>query len=349
MATKDFSKMATKKLNALLETASDEDRVAIQDILDARAQALKAPAKGSTAQVMGQAEGQEYNNPEPLSPVEEELLKKAEEKPAKAKKLTDEERIALAEELREKVVNHRCQVVPFNTIDWVDGTIVGIVEEKRANKVLLAIKLDDGRRVVKVHDSNLLRIFEETVEPTKRASLRNGEKREEWTPEKMEAEVMEAAVNVGKFVTLKEGETEVVGRVMAVIPEKRSQRCLYRIEVEAPTEDNPKAIRTIHKVSASTDLTFSEDFDEKGKELNTKFIERRERAAAKAPLTPESRVVLAEEALKKAEEALKKAETILATRKEALEIAKKELDEFLANRTSVDGTAATPTAEEPLD
>src|SRR5699024_7601196 len=44
MATKKFSQMVTKKLNALLATASDEDKKAIEAVLAAREQAPAAPA-----------------------------------------------------------------------------------------------------------------------------------------------------------------------------------------------------------------------------------------------------------------------------------------------------------------
>ena len=43
MATKKFAQMTTKKLNALLATASDEDKKAIEAVLAAREQA-QAPA-----------------------------------------------------------------------------------------------------------------------------------------------------------------------------------------------------------------------------------------------------------------------------------------------------------------
>ena len=85
--------------------------------------------------------------------------------------MTDEERHVLAEELK-KNVNHRCQAVPFNTAEWVDGYIAGVIEEKRSNKVLYAIKTDDGRRIVKVYDSNLVHILDEVVEPEKKARVR---------------------------------------------------------------------------------------------------------------------------------------------------------------------------------
>ena len=175
MATMKFSQMTTKKLNALLATASDEDKKAIEAVLAAREQA-QAPA----APAAPEATAEETQ----LSPEEKAAIKAAEENGGlnpfynghkatqeKKPKMTDEDRHALAEELK-KNVNHRCQAVPFNTAEWVDGYIVGVIEEKRSNKVLYAIKTDDGRRIVKVHDSNLVRILDEVVEPEKKARAR---------------------------------------------------------------------------------------------------------------------------------------------------------------------------------
>ena len=110
-------------------------------------------------------------------------------------KMSDEERHTLAEELKEKVVNHRCQAVPFNTAEWVEGVVSGIIEDKRSNKVLLAIKLDDGRRIVKVHDSKLVKVLDEVVEPVKASRGRKQkdpsmiEEKTDWLPEEIEAAV----------------------------------------------------------------------------------------------------------------------------------------------------------------
>lgn len=48
MATKKFNQVTTKKLNALLATASDEDKAAIEAVLAAREQA-QAPAAAEEA------------------------------------------------------------------------------------------------------------------------------------------------------------------------------------------------------------------------------------------------------------------------------------------------------------
>ena len=108
MTTKKFSQMTTKKLNALLATASDEDKKAIEAVLAAREQA-QAPA--APAAPASEEETQ-------LSPEEEAAIKAAEENGGlnplyngskatqeKKPKMTDEGRHALAEELK-KNVNH---------------------------------------------------------------------------------------------------------------------------------------------------------------------------------------------------------------------------------------------------
>ena len=72
MVTVKFSQMTTKKLNALLATASDEDKAAIEAVLAAREQA-QAP-KAETP-----AETPVYEDETPLTPEEEAALKAAEE------------------------------------------------------------------------------------------------------------------------------------------------------------------------------------------------------------------------------------------------------------------------------
>lgn len=354
MATKKFAQMTTKKLNALLATASDEDKKAIEAVLAAREQA-QASAAEAPAEEAAPAAAEETAEETQLTAEEEAAIKAAEEngglnplyngsKATQEKKLkmTDEERHTLAEELK-KNINHRCQAVPFNTVEWVDGYIAGVIEEKRSNKVLYAIKTDDGRRIVKVHDSNLVRIFDETVEPEKKVRTRKAKEgsteKVEWTPEAIAAEVNEVIGNVGKAVKFEKyrttdaetGEEKIEyteGRIVAIVPDKRAQRLLYRISVPAPIEGNPLATKIMHKV-VTADLEIAQDFDAEGEELNKKYCERREAAATRTPLTPQDRFVKCEEAVKKAEEKLQKAQEELEAKKKQLEDAKKELDEYL--------------------
>ena len=359
MATKNFAQMTTKKLNALLATASDEDKKAIEAVLAAREQAQVSAAPASDEETQ-------------LSPEEEAAIKAAEENGGlnplhnsskatqeKKPKMTDEERHTLAEELK-KNINHRCQAVPFNTAEWVDGYIAGVIEEKRSNKVLYAIKTDDGRRIVKVHDSNLVRIFDEVAEPEKKVRTRKAKdgsvEKVEWTPEAIATAVNEVIGNVGKAVKFEKyrttnpetGEEKIEyneGRIVAIVPDRRAQRLLYRISVPTPIEGNPLATKIMHKV-ITADLEIAEAFDAEGEELNKKYCERREAASTRTPLTPQDRFVKCEEALKKAEEKLQKATEELEAKKQQLEDARKELDEWLAGQGASSTEASAETIEE---
>lgn len=370
MITKKFSQMTTKKLNALLATASDEDKKAIEAVLAAReqAQAPAAPAAPeATAEETPAAPASEEETQ--LSPEEEAAIKAAEEncgvnpmytgRTAERKpKMTDEDRQALAEELK-KNVNHRCQAVPFNTAEWVDGYIAGVIEEKRSNKVLYAIKTDDGRRIVKVHDSNLVRILDEVVEPEKKARARKAKDpadKIEWTPEVIAEEVNKVIGNVGKGVAFEKYRTTdengeehiemISGRIMAIVPDKRAQHLLYRISVPTPIEGNPLATKTMHKVVTTEGLLIAGEFDAEGAQLNAKYLERREVAATRTPLTPQDRVIRCEENVKKVEEKLQKVQEELEAKKKQLEDAKKELDEYFAAQVG-EAANAEPAAEEP--
>lgn len=375
MATKKFSQMTTKKLNALLATASDEDKKAIEAVLAAREQTQVSVSEETQPEVANSV--QEFEDTEnPLTPEEEAAIKAAEENGGinpmsnsskatqeKKPKMTDEDRHALAEELK-KNVNHRCQAVPFNTVEWVDGYIAGVIEEKRSNKVLYAIKTDDGRRIVKVHDSNLVRILDEVVEPEKKARARKVKDLADkigWTPEAIAEEVNEVIGNVGKTVEFEKYRTTdengeehiemVIGRIVAIVPDKRAQRLLYRISVPTPIEGNPVATKTMHKIVKAEGIKIAEEFDEEGAQLNAKYLERREAAATRTSLTPQDRVIRCEENVKKAEEKLQKAQKELEAKKKQLEDAKKELDEYLAgqvNGETAEAPAETTAEEESL-
>lgn len=366
MTAKNFKQMTTKKLNALMATASDEDKAAIEEVLAAREQA-QAPAAVEEAQTEAAEET-------PLTPEEEAIIKAAEENGGinpvyngskatleKKPKMTDEERHALAEELKANI-NHRCQAVPFNTAEWVDGYIAGVVEEKRSNKVLYAIKTDDGRRIVKVYDSNLVRIFDEVIVLEKKARNRKAKDSDaenvEWTPEAIAEEVNEVIGNVGKTVEFEKYRTTdengeehiemIMGRIVAIVPDKRAQRLLYRISVPTPIEGNPLAAKIMHKVVKAEDINIADEFDAEGQELNAKYRDRREAAATRTPLTPQDRVIRCEENLKKAEEKLQKAAEELEVKKTQLEEAKAELDTYLTAQTG-ETPAEEPAAEAPAE
>lgn len=338
MATQNFSAMTTKKLQALMQTANEADCAQIKTILEARTQ--KAVGKEQVA----------YEAEEPLTEAEEAMLAAAEAGEAtgeattqESTKMTDEDRDKLAEECKANV-NHKCQVVPFNTIDWVEGVIMGVVNDKRSNKVLYAIKTEEGKRIVKVYNSTLLKILEEVVEPVRKARAKSeaGEKTE-WSEEAIEAAWAETLPNVGKLVSYPISDEDNApmqeGRIVAIVPEKRAHKMLYRIEVVVAIEGQPNTTKLVHKVSTLPSLVMPETFDEVGAALNEKYLVRRANIATKSPATPESKVLAAEESLKKAEESLKKAQETFELRKAALETAKAELDAHLASQTQEESLA----------
>lgn len=374
MTTTKFLQMTTKKLNALLATASDEDKKAIEAVLAAREQAQVPAAPAAPEATAEETPASEEETQ--LSPEEEAAIKAAEENGGlnplyngskatqeKKSKMTDEDRHALAEELK-KNINHRCQAVPFNTVEWVDGYIAGVVEEKRCNKVLYAIKTNDGRRIVKVHDSNLVRILDEVVEPEKKIRahrVKDPVDKIEWTPEAIAEEINEVINNVGKTVEFEKYRTTdengeehiemVVGRIVAIMPDKRSQRLLYRISVPTPIEGNPFATRTMYRVTKAGGFKIAEEFDEEGAQLNAKYLERRGAAATRTPFTLQDRVIRCEENVKKVEEKMQKVQEELEAKKKQLEDAKKELDEYLASQTNgktAEAPAETTAEEESL-
>lgn len=322
MAQKNYAQMPTKKLNALLEKTTDEnEKAAIEKVLAKRGQL--APGDNAPATVNPNAElsAEEQAAIDAANGTEADASEKQAASTKKVKvKPTDEERIALAAKLREEAVGHKCQVVPFNSIEWVNGVIVAIVEEKRTNKCLYAVKADDGRRIVKAYGSELIKISDEVVELTRTPRGKSSkEELPEWTHEEIEKAIQEVIGNVGKQISYVEtgalgAEIEnaptILGRIISLVPNKRNHTILYRIEIQ-PAEDAPEGTpkKYAHKVTSNDKLAIAEELDDEGKKINEAFIARRngERKTPTAK-TPEEALAIAEQQLKKAEEHKAKAE-----------------------------------------
>jgi capsule polysaccharide export protein KpsE/RkpR len=105
---------------------------------------------------------------------------------------------------------------------------------------------------------------------------------------------------------------------MSLVPEKRAQKIFYRIMTDEG--------KTMHKVAGTDGITVQE-LDEKGQEINQKYMARKD--APRSAKTPQERVTFAEELVKKAEEALTKAQERLKRAQDTLEAAKAELNESL--------------------
>lgn len=323
MAQKNYAQMPTKKLNALLETVTDEsEKAAIEEVLAKRGQLTPSDNAPATVNPNAELSAEEQAAIDAANGTDADASEKQADTAKKVKvKPTDEERAALAAKLREEAVGHKCQVVPFNSIEWVNGVIVAIVEEKRTNKCLYAVKADDGRRIVKAYGSELIKISDETVELTRapRGGKSSKEELPEWTHEEIEKAVQEVIGNVGKQISYVEtgalgAEIEnaptILGRIISLVPNKRNHTILYRIEIQ-PAEDAPDGTpkKYAHKVTTNDKLAIAEELDDEGKKINEAFIARRngERKTPTAK-TPEEALAIAEQQLKKAEEHKAKAE-----------------------------------------
>lgn len=355
MAVKKFAQMSTKKLNALLETASDEDRVAIQAILDARAEkqtATVAELSDEEKQAMNESEGSE------LSDEEEQAIKNAEVNTPKTKnksgrkaspKLSEEELLEAEKQAKENV-GHRCTVLLPGTAIQVNGTIITTLKDKRAMRVYYVIETDavddmESRKIYKKFGSDEINVLDEVVELKKKTASKARVAKAKKDAGEWEAEAHDimaiASQNVGKVVELPAVGT---GRIVSLLNDKRSNGIYYRIE--AMDENGIK--KTKHKIinySRAEDGSIvlaeypemMEELDERGLEINQAYQERKTREPRKV-LTPEEKVLACEEAVEKAKITLEKARETLIMRETALEIAKSELNaKFDAQETLASG------------
>lgn len=342
MAKKNYSQMTTKKLNALLNAASDDNEKAlIQAELDARAAAAAEIANEPEDTTMPGGVGGDDVVVNELSETEQAEVAQAEANGGKrqaAPRMTDEERAALINDIRATMVNHRCEVLPIGKVTWVGGVITGITDDKRANNVMVVVKTDDGRTIRKCHNAETLRVLDEMVTPTGR-TRRTGSKVDKSTPwDTMDEEINAIIGNVGKTVTFQykaEDGSEVTteGRVLGIVPDKRVKMLLYRIKLSDGSN------KLVHK-SSKASLTFSE-LDDEGLKLQEAYKTRRE--SERTPKSLDEKIAAAELKLKRAEESLVKAKAELEALRAKAEATVKAAEEPKAPATE---PATEPAAED---
>lgn len=338
MATKKFAQMSTKKLNALLETASEEDATAIKAILDAREAKTAENTEGAE---LSEEEKKAIEAAENANKEAEKKSEKADKKGKgggrKASPKMSEEELTEAEKQAKENVGHRCSVILPGTAIRVDGTILTTLKDRRAMQVYYQVETDavddmESRKVYKKFGSDEITVLDEVVELKKKSESKARVAKKKMDAGEWEAEaeaIKEAASkNVGKTVQL---DAETTGRIISLLNDKRSGGMYYRIEFEDELGIKKNCHKVINYTKAEDgsivleDLEgLAEELDEKGQELNQAYMERKAREPRKV-LTPEERVLACEEAVKKAETSLQKAQETLESRKTALETAKAEL------------------------
>jgi len=377
MATMKFAQMATKKLQKLVNdpATSDEDKVAIQAVLDKR-QAAQAPKNEQGSELTPEEQAAikaaeaEANKEAGKSEDNKKAEKKSAGRPEK-KKLTMEELDAEYEKAEAEAKGHKCTAVLPGTAIRVNGYIKSILKEKRAMRCYLLIQSEvsednpTGRQFYKVFGAEDTTILPEVVELKKKTEARV--RKAKADPEAWMAqadEVVEAASEfIGRQIDL-EDENKTDARVETIIKDKRSCTVFFRIGFK----DENGAHKFTHKAVKSTKdeaenkivveepaglMPLTDEDKPNYDEWQSKWQTRAERMPRTA-LTPEEKVLRAEEALKKAKANLEKAQEAVTCKQLEYDNAKAALDaQHDAQEANANGEgvkqAEAPAAEESGD
>lgn len=276
----NYNTISTKKLQALRASESNPENVAAIDaVLESRG----------------------------IKPVIAPSAEDASEAPAEQTPEQKEAAIkALAEECR-KNINKRCQAVPYNSAEWIDGVIAGVQTDLKAGRVVYAILLSDGRRIAKVHNSPLVKISEEIDEAfakRPRGGNRSAQPKESMTDEKKEELRLQYQENVGREYAT---DTES-GTITGLQFNPKTSNWQYTTE-RTVTNDMGDSVKV--KGFKSCRLEGLQLSEERNEELYSKYINRRPGGFARKPMTVEQ-----------LEKAVAAKEAELARLKERLEAAK---------------------------
>lgn len=325
MATKNFEKLTTKKLNALLNSASEEEKVFIQAELDKRSEAQAAAASAQNEQEMvTKSKGHYEMEASELSPEEQVIVAaaEAEEKAGKAtsKKthlsMTPEEIEARKAEMAENI-GHVVKVMPNGEVEWMEGYISGVQHDKRSNALMYIVKVE-GKTVRKAYGAKSLIVTEEVKEIVKaekkvRVSKATGEVKAKRTFEEAEELRENAKPNVGRYAMLPVGEEKVKVYANGIMLDKRSNAVLFAFKNEEG--------KTLYKAVDNQTIEWLDEWNEK---------KRESMSAPKTALNPKQKHEDLAAKLAKAEEAVAKAQAKIEELKALYEASKAACEEWLA-------------------
>lgn len=324
MATKNFEKLTTKKLNALLNSVSDEEKALIQAELDKRSEAQAAAASAEAEQYNSNGKGHYEMEASELSPEEQAIVDaaEAEEKAGKAtsKKthlsMTPEEIEARKAEMTENV-GHVVKVMPNGEVEWMEGYISGVQHDKRSNALMYIVKAD-GKTVRKAYGAKSLIVTEEVKEIVKaekkvRTSKATGEVKAKRTYEEAEELRENAKPNVGRYAMLPVGDEKVKVYANGIMLDKRSNAVLFAFKNEEG--------KTLYKAVDNQTIEWLDEWNEKKRESVS---------TPKTALNPKQKHEDLAAKLAKAEEAVAKAQAKVEELKALYEASKAACEEWLA-------------------
>ena len=323
MATKNIEKLTTKKLNALLNSASDEEKALIQAELDKRSEAQAAAASAEAEQYNSNGMGHYEMEGSELSPEEQAIVDaaEAEEKAGKAtsKKthlsMTPEEIEARKAEMTENV-GHVVKVMPNGEVEWMEGYISGVQHDKRSNALMYIVKVD-GKTVRKAYGAKSLIVTEEVKEIVKaekkvRTSKATGEVKAKRTYEEAEELRENAKPNVGRYAMLPVGDEKVKVYANGIMLDKRSNAVLFAFKNEEG--------KTLYKAVDNQTIEWLDEWNEKKRESVS---------TPKTVLNPKQKHEDLAAKLAKAEEAAAKAQAKVEELKALYEASKTACEEWL--------------------
>lgn len=318
MATKNFKKLTTKKLNALLNSASDEEKALIQAELDKRSEAQAAANSAEEAQYNSNGPGHYEMEASELSPEEQAIVDaaEAEEKAGKAtsKKthlsMTPEEIEARKAEMAENV-GHVVKVMPNGEVEWMEGYISGVQHDKRSNALMYIVKVE-GKTVRKAYGAKSLIVTEEVKEIVK-AEKKVRTSKAKRTYEEAEELRENAKPNVGRYAMLPVGDEKVKVYANGIMLDKRSNAVLFAFKNEEG--------KTLYKAVDNQTIEWLDEWNEKKRESVS---------APKTALNPKQKHEDLAAKLAKAEEAAAKARAKVEELKALYEASKTACEEWLA-------------------
>lgn len=275
---KQTSKALKEKLNDA--TITPEEREEITAILTARGVSIENGATEEKPTIESKLKAAQ----EAVAETEGATEQKPSE--TKKKKLTEEELNALVDQCKVNI-GHKCSVVPFNTAEWKDGVVSGIMIDSRNNKVIYTIRLtENNKRIAKSCDSPLLKISDEVAESAVKTRTRNAKKK---TDEAFAEETEIALSHI--YDTLIIGE-ETIGTIEAIILNTKTKSVIYKVK----DADGKFQFKTYN--ADYTYVAIEED-DTETLEKAAKYIER---FKLKLNLTPEQQLIALQGKRKKLEE-----------------------------------------------
>lgn len=266
----NYKKLKSSKLQELLQTADKHEAIQIISVLRDRGIEPQMPEakQGAAAPESQSVESNEVGS---VSEVLGEAAPETTAEDAEAKAEFDAKI-----EAANANVGHKCLVVPFNTVDWVPGVIMGVASDFKAGRISYAIKTDAGKKMLKSVDSKLIKISEETVNiDTMKRSRPKGSSTAGRTEEDLQAAIKLALPNVGKQLVIDENHK---ARIDGLLLDRRTMRVMYKYK---DPETGGQKFKTF-----ATDIELEDFANDADREHCVKYAES---FKAGTPLTPEER------------------------------------------------------------